>query len=80
MSEGPSFRHPTENHEMTTLHDCATAPSPRRARILPAERGLAHATVNVDLGKDCDRWLGGMQKTYTLQMGVNIHLPGSAIA
>ena len=34
-----------------TLYDCATAPSPRRARILLAEKGVAHATVNIDLGK-----------------------------
>jgi glutathione S-transferase len=34
-----------------TLYDCATAPSPRRARILLAEKGVAHATVNVDLGR-----------------------------
>ena len=32
-----------------TLYDCATAPSPRRARILLAEKGLAHDTVQVDL-------------------------------
>ena len=32
-----------------TLYDCATAPSPRRARILLAEKGVAHATVAVDL-------------------------------
>ena len=32
-----------------TLYDCATAPSPRRARILLAEKGVAHATVEVDL-------------------------------
>nr|WP_295077289.1 glutathione S-transferase [uncultured Roseateles sp.] len=32
-----------------TLYDCATAPSPRRARILLAEKGIAHATVQVDL-------------------------------
>ncbi|RYY97403.1 MAG: glutathione S-transferase, partial [Comamonadaceae bacterium] len=25
-----------------TLYDCATAPSPRRARILLAEKGVAH--------------------------------------
>ncbi len=36
---------------MLTLYDCATAPSPRRARILLAEKGVAHATVNVDLAK-----------------------------
>ena len=34
---------------MITLYDCATAPSPRRARIFLAEKGVAHATVPVDL-------------------------------
>jgi len=34
---------------MITLYDCATAPSPRRARILMAEKGIAHETVQVDL-------------------------------
>lgn len=34
---------------MTTLYDCSTAPSPRRARILLAEKGVAHETVQVDL-------------------------------
>jgi glutathione S-transferase len=34
---------------MITLYDCATAPSPRRARILLAEKGIAHDTVEVDL-------------------------------
>ena len=34
---------------MLTLYDCATAPSPRRARIFLAEKGLDHATVPVDL-------------------------------
>jgi len=34
---------------MITLYDCATAPSPRRARILLAEKGISHATVQVDL-------------------------------
>ena len=34
---------------MITLYDCSTAPSPRRARILLAEKGLPHATVQVDL-------------------------------
>jgi len=34
---------------MITLYDCATAPSPRRTRILLAEKGVAHETVNVDL-------------------------------
>ena len=33
------------------LYDCATAPSPRRARILLAEKGIAHDTVQVDLRK-----------------------------
>lgn len=32
-----------------TLYDCATAPSPRRARILLAEKGVPHDTVQVDL-------------------------------
>ncbi len=34
---------------MITLYDCFSAPSPRRARILLAEKGVAHATVAVDL-------------------------------
>lgn len=34
---------------MITLYDCATAPSPRRARILLAEKGVAHETVEIDL-------------------------------
>jgi glutathione S-transferase len=34
-----------------TLYDCATAPSPRRARILLAEKGVPHATIPVDLSK-----------------------------
>ena len=32
-----------------TLYDCATAPSPRRARILLAEKGVAYTPVQVDL-------------------------------
>jgi glutathione S-transferase len=32
-----------------TLYDCATAPSPRRARIFLAEKGVAHDTVQIDL-------------------------------
>jgi len=32
-----------------TLYDCPTAPSPRRARIFLAEKGIAHETVSVDL-------------------------------
>jgi len=31
------------------LYDCSTAPSPRRARILLAEKGVAHEAVQVDL-------------------------------
>jgi glutathione S-transferase len=34
---------------MITLYDCATAPSPRRARILLAEKGVEYETVQVDL-------------------------------
>jgi glutathione S-transferase len=34
---------------MLTLYDCSTAPSPRRARILLAEKGLRHETVQIDL-------------------------------
>ncbi|MDR3369119.1 glutathione S-transferase [Rhodoferax sp.] len=34
---------------MITLYDCATAPSPRRARILLAEKDIAHDTVLIDL-------------------------------
>jgi glutathione S-transferase len=34
---------------MITLYDCATAPSPRRARIFLAEKGVAYDTVPVDL-------------------------------
>lgn len=34
---------------MITLYDCTTAPSPRRARILLAEKGVTHHTVQVDL-------------------------------
>jgi glutathione S-transferase len=34
---------------MLTLYDCATAPSPRRARILLAEKRVTYETVQVDL-------------------------------
>jgi glutathione S-transferase len=34
---------------MPILYDCSTAPSPRRARILLAEKGVAHDTVQIDL-------------------------------
>jgi glutathione S-transferase len=40
-----------EGPTMLTLYDCATAPSPRRARILLAEKGIVHETVQVDLRK-----------------------------
>jgi glutathione S-transferase len=36
---------------MMTLYDCSTAPSPRRARILLAEKGVVHDTVAIDLRK-----------------------------
>ncbi|MGZ5689364.1 MAG: glutathione S-transferase family protein [Caldimonas sp.] len=32
-----------------TLYDCSTAPSPRRARTLLAEKGVRHDTVQIDL-------------------------------
>ncbi len=34
---------------MITLYDCTTAPSPRRARLLLAEKGVTHETVQIDL-------------------------------
>lgn len=34
---------------MITLYDCSTAPSPRRARIFLAEKGLSWETIEVDL-------------------------------
>jgi len=34
---------------MITFYDCATAPSPRRTRILLAEKRVAHETVSIDL-------------------------------
>jgi glutathione S-transferase len=34
---------------MMVFYDCATAPSPRRARILLAEKGVPHETVQIDL-------------------------------
>jgi glutathione S-transferase len=33
------------------FYDCATAPSPRRARILLHEKEVPHTSVNIDLGK-----------------------------
>jgi glutathione S-transferase len=32
-----------------TLYDCSTAPSPRRARILLAEKGVRHDSMQIDL-------------------------------
>lgn len=32
-----------------TFYDCPTAPSPRRARIMLAEKNVPHTTVNIDL-------------------------------
>ncbi len=46
---------------MLTLYDCATAPSPRRARILLAEKGVAHETVQVDL-KHAEQLGGAFRK------------------
>ena len=36
---------------MPTFYDCTPAPSPRRARIVLAEKGIAHAVKIVDLSK-----------------------------
>lgn len=36
---------------MITLYDYAMAPSPRRARIFLAEKGIAHETVQIDMRK-----------------------------
>jgi len=36
---------------MITFYDCSTAPSPRRARILLAEKNVPHTTVHVDLAR-----------------------------
>ena len=46
---------------MITLYDCATAPSPRRARIFLAEKGVAHETVQVDL-RNAEQLSGAYQK------------------
>jgi len=34
-----------------TFYDCSTAPSPRRARIILAEKKVPHDVVNIDLSK-----------------------------
>ena len=36
---------------MPVFYDCTTAPSPRRARIVLAEKGIAHEVRQVDLAK-----------------------------
>jgi len=36
---------------MLKLYDCKTAPSPRRARMLLAEKDIAHDTIQIDLRK-----------------------------
>lgn len=36
---------------MITFYDCATAPSPRRARIVLAEKSVPHQVVNIDLAR-----------------------------
>ena len=46
---------------MITLYDCTTAPSPRRARILLAEKGVPHQTVQVDL-KNSEQLSDAFQK------------------
>lgn len=46
---------------MITLYDCTTAPSPRRARIFLAEKGIAHETVQVDL-RNSEQLSGAFQK------------------
>ena len=34
---------------MLKLYDCTTAPSPRRARMLLAEKNIEHENIQVDL-------------------------------
>ena len=46
---------------MIILYDCATAPSPRRARIFLAEKGVAHQTIQVDL-KNSEQLSSAYQK------------------
>jgi len=53
---------------MITLYDCPTAPSPRRARILLAEKGVPHATVNIDLARG--EQLGGAYRAVNPQCTV----------
>jgi len=37
---------------MLKLYDCATAPSPRRARMLLAEKNIVHESIQIDLRTD----------------------------
>ena len=46
---------------MIIIYDCATAPSPRRARIFLAEKGVAHETIQVDL-KNSEQLSSAYQK------------------
>ena len=46
---------------MILLYDCATAPSPRRARIFLAEKGIAYETIRVDL-KNSEQLSSAYQK------------------
>ena len=46
---------------MIILYDCATAPSPRRARIFLSEKGVAHKTIQVDL-KNSEQLSSAYQK------------------
>jgi glutathione S-transferase len=54
-AEQPTARAPRRERlrhaggEVITFYDCATAPSPRRARILLAEKGVPHEAVQIDL-------------------------------
>ena len=53
---------------MIILYDCATAPSPRRARIFLAEKAIAYETVQVDL-KNSEQ-LSGVYQTINPQCTV----------
>ncbi|MFM8691103.1 MAG: hypothetical protein ACKODC_01625, partial [Limnohabitans sp.] len=59
---------------MITLYDCATAPSPRRTRILLAEKGVAHDTVQIDLR--ARRGLGAVAQSYRVIMCPPATCPG----
>lgn len=53
---------------MPTLYDCSTAPSPRRARIVLAEKGIAHETKEVDLrnGEQLSDWFRAINPACTV--------------